>query len=60
MTSMTPQEVKETREYWGTLTQEQKDWVKHKCNWEQRPRPFILNEYRGYIDSLLTPNNKEG
>lgn len=52
MASMTAQEVQETVDYWETLTEEQRAWVRQKCNFEQRPRPFILREYRKHIDLM--------
>lgn len=55
MSSMTQAEVQETREYWAILNQEQKEWVIHKCRWEQIPRPFVLDQYRSHIDSLAAP-----
>lgn len=58
MSSMTRAEVKETVKYWETLTGEQKDWVRHKCNWEHMPRPFVLRDYKGHIDSLVTSPHK--
>lgn len=60
MSSMTINEINETKKYWETLNDEQKEWVKHKCNWEQSPRPFVLRDYRGHIDKLAQSKDTRG
>lgn len=54
MVSFTKKEVDEIRAYDASLNEVQKEWVAHKCNWEQRGRLAILTEYKGYIDNLAT------
>lgn len=56
---MTAKECEVTVRYWDTLNDEQKAWVKWKCNFEERPRPFILRDYKDYIDGLApTPSKR--
>ena len=43
--------------YHATLTQKQKDWISHKCNWEQMSRWAVCIEYKDYIDSLEAPHD---
>lgn len=38
--------------YWDSLNDEQKQWVKDKCNWEHSTRLAVIRVYRDKIDSL--------
>lgn len=52
MGKFTKDELQELREFDNSLNEEQKDWVKHKCNWEQQTRYAILRDYRSHIEGL--------
>lgn len=57
---ITSAELEELKAFDASLNQEQKDWVKHKCNWEQMTRYAVLRDYKGYIVSIANPTPKTG
>lgn len=57
--------LKRLRATWPELEREVNDWFKHKCNYEEKPRPVVAREYgipalETFLASELTLAYQEG